>query len=87
MLFHHMCSFKSFLQLTSKNCNKSVHSGISITSLNFKQTEIWTGIKKYNGNWMIANGRTLSDFESDWADGEPSEGQNKDCAYMEKDLK
>ena len=36
---------------------------------------------------MIANGRTLSDFESNWADGEPSGGQNKDCAYMEKDLK
>ena len=36
---------------------------------------------------MLASGKPLSDFESNWADGEPNDAQNMDCAYMESTLK
>lgn len=35
---------------------------------------------------MLASGKPLSDFESNWADGEPNEATNMDCAYMESSL-
>ena len=50
-----------------------------------QETEVWINVKRINGKWFIGGTKALSFFESDWADGEPDNGQNKDCAYMSKD--
>ena len=48
--------------------------------------KIWTNVKKVNGNWTIAKSAELTDFEEDWAPGEPVDAPNSDCAYMDKKL-
>lgn len=53
----------------------------SILQLNM--TQVWVDVNKVNGEWMVARTRKLTRFEADWAPGEPTEGTNADCAYMD----
>ena len=46
--------------------------------------EIWINVKKVGGKWTIGGTKPLTDFESDWAPGEPVNADSVDCAYMEK---
>ena len=46
--------------------------------------EVWINVQKVGGKWTVGGTRELTEFESDWAEGEPS-GAMSDCAYMEKE--
>ena len=45
---------------------------------------MWIDVKKTNGIWTVAESRNLTDFEADWAPGQPE--MNKDCAYMDANV-
>ena len=44
--------------------------------------ELWINVKRVEGEWKIAGTKPLTDFEADWAPGQPADGA--DCAYMDK---
>ena len=43
---------------------------------------MWVNVRKKDGKWLIGGVKPLSYFESNWDEGEPSEGLSKDCAFL-----
>ena len=41
-------------------------------------------VSKIEGVWYIQGSKILTDFESNWAEDEPGENEDKKCAYMSK---
>ena len=61
--------------------------GVLLTEGIFGQDadQLWINVKKTGGKWYIAGSQPLTDFESDWADGEPNPNEG-DCAIMDKSI-
>ena len=60
-------------------------STYNITLLLYQEDEIWIDVRKIDGTWFVGGSKRLSEFESNWAAGEPGDNQDKKCAFMSRD--